>query len=249
MTQVACANSFIALVCSLTDAQPAFSRLNFHHLGEVQPNLTAKEITAALDVVAKELQKRKQSVTIVAVGGAINTVLLSKSGAIPFILYSRYAETRASTADVDFFGVDKRLPSGLTDAIKKAVKTVGINEGWLNNHTALFIDNDRINSLFLEAVNDNTIIFKKPGLTVLAAPWRYCLVAKLDKAGKSGAKAYDIDDAAAYLHELVKQTSGPVTKAKLQVWAKEFNVSLAEGPVSRLATTYKAKYGTAGVTD
>ena len=80
MTQVACANSFIALVCSPTDAQPPFSRFNSYHLGEVQPNLTAKEITAALDVVAKELQKRKQSVTIVAVGGAINTVLLSKLG-------------------------------------------------------------------------------------------------------------------------------------------------------------------------
>jgi hypothetical protein len=206
----------------------------FHRPGEVQPNLTAKEITAALEVVAKELQKRKQSVTIVAVGGAINTVLL---------------KTRASTADVDFFGIDKRLPPGLTDAIKAAVKTVGINEGWLNNHTALFIDNDRINSLFAEAVNDNTIIFKKPGLTVLAAPWRYCLVAKLDKAGKSGAKAYDIDDAAAYLHELVKKTSGPVTKAKLRMWAKEFNISLSEGPIGKLATTYQAKYGKAGVID
>lgn len=196
--------------------------------------MTAKEITAALEVVAKELSKRKQSVTIVAVGGAINTVLL---------------KTRASTADVDFFGVDKRLPPGFNDAIKAAVKSVGINEGWLNNHTALFIGNDRINSLFTEAVNDNIIIFKKPGLTVLAAPWRYCLVAKLDKAGKSGAKAYDIDDAAAYLHELVKQTSGPVTKAKLQMWAKEFNVSVLESSVSRLATTFKAKYGTAGVID
>lgn len=206
----------------------------FHRPDEVQPNLTAKEITAALEVVAKELSKRKQSVTIVAVGGAINTVLL---------------KTRASTADVDFFGVDKRLPPGFNDAIKAAVKSVGINEGWLNNHTALFIGNDRINSLFTEAVNDNIIIFKKPGLTVLAAPWRYCLVAKLDKAGKSGAKAYDIDDAAAYLHELVKQTSGPVTKAKLQMWAKEFNVSVLESSVSRLATTFKAKYGTAGVID
>jgi hypothetical protein len=47
--------------------------------GVVDPQLNSAQIKEALGEVAKELAKKKHSVVIVAVGGAINTVLLGKS--------------------------------------------------------------------------------------------------------------------------------------------------------------------------
>ncbi|KAG1836677.1 hypothetical protein C8R48DRAFT_793684, partial [Suillus tomentosus] len=65
---------------------------------------------------------RKKQRTVVAVGGAINTILL---------------RSRASTADVNFFSLDTANNPVLRDGIKSAAKTMQLGEGWMNNHTAL----------------------------------------------------------------------------------------------------------------
>jgi hypothetical protein len=49
-----------------------------HKSGVVDPQLNKAQIEEALGVVADELTKKKHQVKIVAVGGAINTILLGK---------------------------------------------------------------------------------------------------------------------------------------------------------------------------
>jgi len=51
--------------------------------GVVDPPLNSAQIKEALGEVAKELEKKKHNAVIIAVGGAINTVLLGK--VIPYI--------------------------------------------------------------------------------------------------------------------------------------------------------------------
>ncbi|KIM46940.1 hypothetical protein M413DRAFT_16501 [Hebeloma cylindrosporum] len=202
--------------------------------GVVDPQLSSDQIKEALGEVAKELEKKKHNVVIVAVGGAINTVLLG---------------TRASTADVDFFGNGKGIPAELKAATEAVTKKLGLAKGWLNNHTALFINADKIESLYDDAIKDNIVVFKKPGLTVLAAPWKYSLVAKVEKAGKGTAKPYDIKDAAGYLHQLIqaKKKKEPVKESELKAWATEYRATISQADIDKVAAEYKKQYAQDGI--
>lgn len=124
--------------------------------------------------MAAELAKKKHQVVIVAVGGAINTILLGKLIVLNDVMEVRrltnFLGTRASTADVDFFGDGKGVPEELKAATEAVTKKLGLAKGWLNNHTALFIDANKIEELYNEAIKDNIVVFNKTGLKVVAAP-------------------------------------------------------------------------------
>jgi len=157
--------------------------------------------------------------------------------------------TRASTADVDFFGNGKGVSEELKVATEVVTKKLGLANGWLNNHTALFINANNIESLYNEAVTANIVLFKRAGLTVLAAPWRYSLVAKLEKAGKATAKHYDIEDAVGYLHQLIqgKKKKGPVKESELKAWAAEYRATISEANIDKVAAEYKKRYSQDGI--
>ena len=155
--------------------------------------------------------------------------------------------TRASTADVDFFGNGKGVPEELKAATEAVTKKLGLAKGWLNNHTALFIDANQIGALYDEAVKDNIVVFQKTGLKVVAAPWRYSLVAKMEKAGKGTAKPYDIKDAAAYLRRLIAARKTPVKVSELKAWATEYKATISNANIDRVAGEYKETYGTDGI--
>ncbi|KAG1792536.1 hypothetical protein EV424DRAFT_1336413, partial [Suillus variegatus] len=157
---------------------------------------------SAIQLTVKHLKSKKKQITVVAVGGAINTILL---------------RSRASTADVDFFSLDTANNPVLRDGIKSAAKTMQLGEGWMNNHTALFIAPNTKTNLHNEAISDGAVIFDEPGLQVLAAPRMYCLVAKLEKAGKRGnAKSYDMSDASQYLIQESKRRGAKIKVADIR---------------------------------
>lgn len=158
-------------------------------------------------------------------------------------------ETRTSTADVDFFGNGKGVPAELKAATEVVTKRLGLAKGWLNNHTALFINANKIESLYDEAIKDNIVLFKQTGLTVLAAPWRYSLVAKVEKAGKATAKSYDIEDAAGYLHQLIqaKKKKDPVKESELKAWATEYRATISDANIDKVAAQYKKQYSQDGI--
>jgi hypothetical protein len=113
----------------------------------------------------------------------------------------------------------------------------------------LFINADKIESLYDEAIKDNIVLFKKTGLTVLAAPWRYSLVAKVEKAGKATVKSYDIDDAVGYLHQLIqaKKKKEPVKESELKGWATEYRANISEANINKVAAEYKRQYSRDGI--
>ncbi|KAF8068950.1 hypothetical protein FPV67DRAFT_1098175 [Lyophyllum atratum] len=204
--------------------------------GTAEIQMNADVINKALAEVAKILTKQKEHVTIIAVGGAINTVVL---------------HTRPSTGDVDFFSDSKRTNPTLMKAIETVEKNkkFKVGKGWLNNHTVLFMDDAMVKALFEEAVHQNVPVFvdsKLTGLKVLAAPWRYSVMAKLEKVGKGPgvSKSYDMSDAAAYLHQAIEKRPGkaPVKTSEIHAWAKEFKVTVKDADIEKLAKEYKAKY-------
>jgi hypothetical protein len=111
----------------------------------------------------------------------------------------------------------------------------------------LFIDANKIEALYNEAIKDNIVVFHKTGLTVLAAPWKYSLVAKVEKAGKGMAKPYDINDAAAYLHRLIEVKKTPVKESELKAWATEYKATISDANIDKVAAEYKKTYKKDGI--
>ena len=103
-----------------------------HKPGEPEESYTKTRIEEGLKVVADHLHSKGLNVSIVTVGGAVNTVLL---------------KTRASTGDVDFFYRTKDSKSEESKVIhevveggKQAEQKLGLGQQWLNNHTVVFIE-------------------------------------------------------------------------------------------------------------
>ena len=106
-----------------------------------------------------------------------------------------------------------------------------------------------MNDLYAEALHQNSKVFAATGLTVYAAPWNYALMTKLDRAGKPGAKAYDMADAVDYLTRLINTRGGHAVKeSELKAWAKKYKLAEpAKAVVERLAKEYKEKHKKDGV--
>jgi len=101
-----------------------------------EQQLTADTIKRGLQSVATALHAKQQDISIIAVGGAVNTLLL---------------HSRASTGDVDFFYRTKKKHDDVTKVIiaaDNARKALKLDDNWLNNHTALFIEVRRSNIRF-----------------------------------------------------------------------------------------------------
>jgi len=163
-------------------------------------------------------------------------------------------KSRASTSDVDFFYRTKTKNndvSNVTRAAEDARKILKLGEQWLNNHTAVFMDEGLIKILYDEAVQQDEVVFNKSGLKVYAAPWRYALAAKLDRLAKPGARPYDMSDAADYLARLIAKRGGTVKRSELGQWAKEFDFKPepTKQLIDKLAEEYKKKTHKDGIVD
>ncbi|KAJ4393003.1 hypothetical protein N0V93_002207 [Gnomoniopsis smithogilvyi] len=201
------------------------------------PDLTRDTLTKALTNVAKYISKKGGNVTIIAVGGAVNTI---------------YLKSRTATHDLDFF--NERLTTKDLELLVKGAREAAkydhtLKEQWFNNRTVFFIPRDRRDALTTEAYQQADVIFRQPGLTVLAAPWYYALCCKMDRIAGGGlhpARSYDLDDAITYLRSyLRKRGQGTVSRTVIQSWFAQLSLSWSinvDQVISRINSGYKARY-------
>jgi len=107
--------------------------------------MSAETIRQGLTSVAAILNSKHQIISIVAVGGAVNTLLL---------------HTRESTGDVDFFYRTKTKHEDVTKIIVAADSTatrLKLGDHWLNNHTAIIIE-VRVGSSLCQAIGKHISI-------------------------------------------------------------------------------------------
>ncbi|KAJ5669109.1 hypothetical protein N7462_010179 [Penicillium macrosclerotiorum] len=182
-----------------------------------QPSLSIATLTSALHNVALHLHSRHNNLTSIVVGGVVNTLLI---------------RSRSHTSDVDFF--NDNLTANeikiLMQATKAAMKKdTSLGDQWLSNHTVLFIPLNLRRILTSQSVNQNEIVFRAPGLTILAAPWEYQLCTKLDRLSNSGklnnTHPYDEEDALHYLARYLDRNSIDVLqKSKIQCWFRDYSL-------------------------
>jgi hypothetical protein len=150
--------------------------------------LDKQTIEIALGYVAEYLRSKNEQLTIVTVGGAVNTLFL---------------QSRQSTHDVDFLGtnLDNRQQGLLDEAAQYAESQsrVPLAGEWFNNQTALWLPIDVHRELTRVALEQNAIVFEERGLKVVAAPWSYAFCTKADRLSRDNARPYDLADAPSYL--------------------------------------------------
>lgn len=204
-----------------------------------QYELTADVIELALSTVADFFYQNNEHITIVTVGGAINTLMLN---------------SRKTTRDVDFFGTDitdyqyDLLENALDRAIEE--NPVPLGGKWLSSQGRVSIGTALETQLTKAAIEQGEMVFKQPGLTVFAAPWHFGIAGKLDRISKPERRGYDVADAVAYLRmwSMVNENRA-VTRAELKNWAKMFGKICSDEAIDNIKDAYYNEYGLHAVVD
>ncbi|TLD07826.1 hypothetical protein PgNI_10156 [Pyricularia grisea] len=201
-------------------------------------DLDRSSLLAALAYVAEYLDKHGEDITLVAVGGAVNTILL---------------RSRMTTYDVDFFchvlsGSRLRL---IREAGQYAVQrsAVPMSTDWLNNATARMpgvVEN--VEHLVDAALAQREILFQRKGLTVAAAPWNYAFIKKISRITQGTARTYDASDAVAYLHRHITRHGGqPVPFETMQEWGSKYKALSPVEILREIDDLYRRTYGRSAI--
>ncbi|KAJ2974608.1 hypothetical protein NQ176_g5963 [Zarea fungicola] len=192
-------------------------------------------LLAALHHVAGYIAQHGQSISVIAVGGAVNTL---------------YLQSRQATHDVDIFGSSFSnqarvlLDEAMNDA-RRVYRDLGTD--WLNTETQMWMPGPLHTELTAAAERQNVKVFDMPGLVIYAAPWSYAFSAKVSRilTGGDQARPYDLDDAVRYIHEYIRSHGDqPVRLATAAGWARQFgHESTADFLRTRLNRAYRREYG------
>lgn len=201
--------------------------------------LDRQTLESALGNVARYLTQKGQNLTIVAIGGVVNIMFLG---------------SRQNTHDVDFLGtnLNNEQRRHLSDAAKYAERQSPrpLGQEWLNNEMILWLPPLVHRSLTDAALAQNTVIFQQPGLKIVAGPWSYMLVAKLNRLSMDTRRGYDLSDAVSYLREHVTLVSGgrPITRQSIEKMTADAGLSKGSVLVLRSVNdAYKQKYRSTGI--
>lgn len=203
-----------------------------------QEDLDRQMILKALAYAAEYLASRGQDILLVAVGGAVNTVLL---------------QSRNSTHDVDFFSA--QLAGQTLHLVREAGlyaierSSARLGEDWLNNATARMHGVvGSIDELLQIAVQQNDVVFQAPGLTVLAAPWNYAFTKKISRITQGTGRDYDAADAVAYLHQYIVRHGGqPVPVPTVREWGTRYRSLVPDQILHEIDHAYYETYGRHGL--
>ncbi len=137
-------------------------------------------------------------------------------------------------------------------AIDHATHSIGTPPRWLNNQTSVFLTQQNRFQLVRAALANNEVIFRAPGLTLVAAPWEYALCTKLNRMrrseiGETSERAYDITDAAAYLHQMVTRLQSPVPTDTIVQSMERYGLPWSQTILELVDKTYHQTYGSHGI--
>ncbi|PNS13968.1 hypothetical protein CAC42_6481 [Sphaceloma murrayae] len=204
-------------------------------LQQVTRDIDRATLMAALNYVSEHVAGRGHFISVAAVGGAVNTLLL---------------RSQQTTYDIDIFGSDfsndsRRL---LDEAMQSArANYPGLGTDWLNTETQMWMSGTLHRELTLGAREQDVVVFRGAGLEILAAPWEYAFSAKISRllTGGSQVKPYDLDDAVVYIHQFLRTSrANHVSVATAMAWSKSFHTEMTSDILlNRVNKAYQQKYG------
>ncbi|KAH6628847.1 hypothetical protein F5144DRAFT_604968 [Chaetomium tenue] len=202
---------------------------------QVTRDIDQNVLRTALDSVSAYIAARNRHLSVIAVGGAVNTLHL---------------RSRTTTHDVDVFGSDFGNESRilLDEAMHDAQQHVpGLGTDWLNTETQMYMPGPMHDELTQLARRQNVQVYVGQGLTIFAAPWEYAFTAKINRilVGGVQARPYDLDDAVTYIHEYIQSHGNqPVPMATVLKWARRWHHEVTDDVLrNRVTPEYRRRYG------
>ncbi len=194
----------------------------------------------ALAVMAQYIQLHDEDLTIIIIGGAVNTILL---------------ESRQATHDIDFLGTNinkdqhKILMSAAAYARSRCQPK--LEYGWLNNEVNLGLPTKILQQITREAIAQDEVVFHRRGLKVIAAPWELQLCGKMNRHASGGiVRPYDLSDAVVYLHRYIQTHDGQQVSAKMiRRWATSYHKRTNSIIINQIAKEYRRIYGSDGIVE
>lgn len=201
-------------------------------------DLSSQNIRRALGYVAQYLHQRGKDLVLIAVGGAVNTV---------------YLQSRQTTHDVDFF--NSPMSGSETSLVREAIhyaeerSSVALGGKWLNNETSTIGGTrEHIRDLVASARQQNDVIFRDRGLTVLCAPWHYAFTTKIGRITYGTGRSYDMQDAVQYLHQYNRRHGGRAVRAQeIHTWGRMYRRPTPDEILRQANALYQRTYRTAGI--
>ncbi len=199
--------------------------------------LDKRTLEAALLTMADYIDMQGQNITIITVGGAVNTLLL---------------QNRQSTHDVDFFGTNLNNNQRilLDEAARYAERRSRTPLGgeWFNNQGMLWLPPNVHRKVTQEALEQNEVVFFSRGLKLVAAPWNYALCGKMNRLIRPDqARLYDITDAASYLHQYILRNGGPVSATRIKRWCQVYQKDTSNEVIRAVNKEYRRLYRRDGI--
>ena len=192
----------------------------------------------ALAVMAKYIQLENEDLTIITVGGAVNTILL---------------RNRQTTHDVDFLGSNMdRDQHGILMRAAAVAKCHGqLAHGWFNNEVSLGLPAKALQKVIREAIAQDEVVFQMRGLKVIAAPWEFQLCGKMNRhACGDIMRPYDISDAVSYLRRYIQtHDNEPVSVRTIRRWTVSYYKKTNRTIIGQIAQEYKRIYEKDGIVE
>ena len=199
--------------------------------------LDRRTLEAALTTMADFIYKQRQNITVITIGGAVNTLLL---------------QNRQSTHDVDFFGTnlnnDQRILLDEAARYAERQSRTPLGGEWFNNQMMLWLSPNVHRKVTQEALEQNEVVFARRGLKMVVAPWNYALCGKMNRLVRPGqARPYDVTDAASYLHCYILRNGGPVSAARVKRWCQEYQKDTSDDVIRAVKKEYRRLYERDGI--
>ncbi|KAL9103242.1 MAG: hypothetical protein Q9163_001693 [Psora crenata] len=200
--------------------------------------LNKQTLEAAFSLMAQYLSQQHRCLTIIAVGGAVNVMLL---------------QSRHFTHDVDYFGTnlgdDERMLLHNAARYAEQNSQTPLGGEWFNNQTLLCLPPDIHRTVTQEAFQQNEVMYDGVGLKILAAPWNYAMCRKMNRLKlRDNVQPYDLSDAVAYLHYYIQGYGNvPVNQATVKEWCQNYQTEASDSIIKAVNREYRRRYGTDGI--
>lgn len=132
---------------------------------------------------------------------------------------------------------------------------VALEASWFNNQPLLWLSPEVHEKISREAEEQDEVVFGKPGLEVLAAPWKFAICTKIARIKQCNSAnkhppEYDYTDAVSYLRQYLRQTGGqPVPMLDLQAWATEYHMELPLELIREVGKQYYRQWKSHGIVE
>ncbi|OBT66476.1 hypothetical protein VE03_03679 [Pseudogymnoascus sp. 23342-1-I1] len=201
--------------------------------------LDSRAIGHGLGLMAEYLNHNNADLTIIAVGGLVSAY---------------YLKAWTAATDVDALGTTltaaqlRLLASAASYA--KSRSPVPLGDGWFSGHGMQNVHPEVARDVYELSMQQNDIVFRSEGLTVLAPRWSYAFMVCVDRLSRGVGVPYDMGNAVLYLRQYVKTGKHKLIPILgIMKWGEGYDLRVSLGVLRMVKKQYLGHYGKEAISE